>query len=155
MRRSHILLVLGSEINTFLQQEVDHVVLIILDGVVNWSLVLGVSDIVIGPIFNQELGHPYQTLSCTVVDGSLAILVLPVQVSSLLNEQLHKLLIALPCSIEQRTLLEKVLLDRIHTHINQHVKHLQSRFMVLNDCCVENGGLREISWLILQICYVN
>ena len=104
--RRHILLVFSLQIHSLLDEEVHHVILIPLDGIVDRSLVLEVSQVMIGPSVDQVLGDLDLAFPHTVVKWCLSILVLPIDLGTLVNQQLTHWLIAFPGGIKERTLLE-------------------------------------------------
>ena len=53
----HILLVFSAEVDTFLDQELNHVIFVLLNGVEDWSFVLRVWLVHQGSIVDEELSH--------------------------------------------------------------------------------------------------
>lgn len=77
-----------------------------LDGVEDWSLVLGVCDVKLGTQLDQQLHSLDVTFTCRIVDWSLPVLVLTVhRVSTLLTEEEDDILIALTRGVKERSLL--------------------------------------------------
>ena len=83
---SHVLLVLRLEVGSLLNEEVYHIILVVLDGIIDWPFVLGIRDVKLRSIVNEELSHTNQTLSYTVVNGGLSVLILPIEISTFIYQ---------------------------------------------------------------------
>ena len=152
---SHSFLVLLRQICPFLDQVFDHLILVPLDGIVDWPFVLRVSQVKDGPIIDEVLGNLYMTLSDGIVDWSLPVLVLLVELCALLYEELDDVHITLSNSIEHGTLLEEVLLGWIDPHLNEHLAHPQGQFVIRNNTSKENWSLGVIVGLLKEVGHVH
>ena len=104
--RSHPLLILLIQIGTFVDEELDHLEPIAGNGIVDWTLVLGVELIEDCAVVNEELGHFDVTLSHGVVNRSLTVLVLPVHIlSAMIYEERDYLAIAFTAGVKDGRLL--------------------------------------------------
>ena len=108
MCRCHALLVLSLKIGTSINEEFDHLEAISLDGVVDGSLVLGVSDIDLSSQVDQVLDDPDVALSHGIVDGCLPVLVLSVENirAALLDKVADDIEMTFSRSVEKWDLLE-------------------------------------------------
>ena len=133
-RGSHALLVLKLEVGALVDQELDDVVLVLLDSVVDGSLVFRVRVVKFSSKVNEMLGRSDVALSDSVIDGRLAILVLSVHVVFPLIHQVGDgLNVALPTSVEKRCLLEHIRLDGVAAHLCEHFDHLEGLLVVWHD----------------------
>ena len=144
-----ILLVLGLQVDPFLNEVFDDVVSLKLDGIVDGALDLVVYVVVVGSKVDQELSCAQVTLSHTVEDASLAVLVATIDAAAaLLYEELAHARVALSRCVEEGTLLEIIFPGRISAHVNKNLAHLEGRFFVLNHTGGEDDSLTIVFGLV-------
>ena len=153
--RCHVLLVFSLEVHTLLDQEVNHVILVSLDGIVDRSLSLEIWQVMVSPPVDQELGDLDLAFPHTVVQWSLPIFVLSIDLCTLVNQQLRHCSVTLSGCIEERTLLEQIFLDGIDSHLNENIAHLEGYLMIGDNRGKEHWSLAEILRLVQQTANLN
>ena len=108
-----------------------------------------------GAQVDELLACAYVAFSYSVIDAGLPVFILAVNIVALSDKEVNSLRIAFSCRVKKRCLLQRVLLDRVHAHLCQHLDHFESQFFVGHDAGRENGRLTEIFGLINQVGTVN
>ena len=90
MSRSHPFLVLSAQISALVNEEFDHLVTIVLNCVINWSLIFSVRDVELGSKLDQLLHNFDVPFTRCIEDRGLSVLVLHIhQVYSIVAQELN------------------------------------------------------------------
>ena len=105
--RGNTFFVLQIQVSSLINQKLDHFKAISIDGVIDWSLTLGVGVVEACPEVDKLLCRTDVTFSDRIVDRRLPILVLSVDnVSSMATQEIDDFGIAFTSCIEKRRLLQ-------------------------------------------------
>ena len=142
--RADAFLVLALDVGTLVDEELDHLITVLRDRVVDWTLILRVRLVYESAQIDEQLRRCNVSFSDSVVYWRLSILVLPVDVVfALFNEVLHGQVVTITARIEQGSLLESVVSAGTHAHLGQHLDHSEGQFVVRNRGRCENRCLAE------------
>lgn len=132
-----------------------HFIAILLDGVVDRGLSVGVNCVELCARVYELLRGLDVALPDAVEDGRLSVGVQMVYVRSVFQKELNYLVVAFAHCVVERNLVQLVLSFGVHPLVQEEFDEPKRLFLVLDRASIEEGRLVKVDHIVFQICHID